>query len=407
MRAIDRRPLAGRVLLPVAMVEDHLRRALDEQDLAALRRLVQGRHEPMLGFERDDVDPRIGGPFLRPLHAEFGGERIKRALGRIALDLPDAVLAAQFRVVAERRNPPQKLENRVLGGRPAVLEHLALAGVALAGDFERFVRGHRRGDHHLHQRQRAGLVGADPRHRTQRFDRRQAPNDRVAARHALHADGKGDGDESRQAFRDHRDGDPGDRLEHLDERNVADEMAIGESDRADDENDDGDRVAELLDLKQQRRLERADAGEHLVDAPEFGVAPRADDDFGRPAGDDQGSGIGHASPIADGRLGRDRLVRLVGRHRLACQRRFLGAQVLDVDEADVGGDLVAGFERHDVARNELICRDRSGVPVAQGSCLRREHVADGIERLLRPAFLDEAEQSVDHDHAEDDRGVEP
>ena len=36
-------------------------------------------------------------------------------------------------------------------------------------------------------------------------------------------------------------------------------------------NDDRDRVAELLDLEQQRRLERADAGEQLVDAAEFGV----------------------------------------------------------------------------------------------------------------------------------------
>ena len=30
-----------------------------------------------------------------------------------------------------------------------------------------------------------------------------------------------------------------------------------------------------------------------------------------------------------------------------------------------------------------------------------------VEGLLRPAFLDEAEQSVDDDDAEDDRGVEP
>ena len=39
--------------------------------------------------------------------------------------------------------------------------------------------------------------------------------------------------------------------------------------------------------------------------------------------------------------------------------------------------------------------------------LRREHVADRIERLLRLAFLDEAKQAVDDNDAEDDRGVEP
>ena len=37
-------------------------------------------------------------------------------------------------------------------------------------------------------------------------------------------------------------------LEHFDERNVADEMPEGEGDRADDQNDHRDRIAELLDL---------------------------------------------------------------------------------------------------------------------------------------------------------------
>ena len=83
-------------------------------------------------------------------------------------------------------------------------------------------------------------------------------------------------------------------------------------------------------------------------------------------------------------------------------RRFLTSV-----EADVGGDLVAEFEEHDVAWHERLRRDHRRLPVAQGSRFRREHVADRIERLLRPAFLKEAEQSVDDDDAEDDRGVEP
>jgi hypothetical protein len=286
MGAIERRALARCVLLAVAMVEDDLRRALDEQDLAALGGAIQRRHEPMFRFERDDVEAGIGGLLRRPVDPELGGERIERALGRIALDLPDAVLAAQLRVVAERRDAPQELENGVLANRSAVARDLALAGVPLASDLERSVRGHGRGNHHFHQRQRSGLVGADARDRAQGFDRRQAAHDRVAACHPLHPDGERDRNQSWQAFGDHRHRDPGDRLEHLDERNIADEMAVGKGDRADDENDYGDRVAELLDLHEQRRLERADAGEHLVDAPELGVASRADDDAGRPAGHD-------------------------------------------------------------------------------------------------------------------------
>src|SRR5580700_12160046 len=52
-------------------------------------------------------------------------------------------------------------------------------------------------------------------------------------------------------------------LEHFDERNVADEMSVRERDRAHDQNDDCDRIAELLGLEQKRRLERADAGEQV------------------------------------------------------------------------------------------------------------------------------------------------
>ena len=244
---------------------------------------MERRHEPVFGFERDDVDAGIGRLFLRPVDPELGGERIERALGRVAFDLPDPILAAEFRVIAERRDAPQEFENGVLADRRALLEHFALACVALAGDLERFVGGYGRGDHHFHQRQGPGLVGAYPRHGAERLDRRQAAHDRVAARHALHANGKRDRDESRQAFRDHGDGDPGDRLEHVDERNVLDEPPIGEGDRANDENDRRDRIAELLDLEQQRGFERAHAGEHLVDAPEFSFASRADDDSGRAA----------------------------------------------------------------------------------------------------------------------------
>src|SRR5271156_121582 len=132
MGAIERRTLARCVLLAVAMVEDDLRRAFDEQDLAAFGGAGQRRHEPMFRFEWDDVQAGISGLLRRPVDPEFGGERIKRALGRIALDLPDAVLAAQLGVVAERRDAPQELENRVLADRSAVLEHFTLAGVALA-----------------------------------------------------------------------------------------------------------------------------------------------------------------------------------------------------------------------------------------------------------------------------------
>ena len=93
--------------------------------------------------------------------------------------------------------------------------------------------------------------------------------------------------------------------------------------------------------------------------------------------------------------------------RLAGERRLFRPQVLDVDEAKVRRDLVARFEQHDVARHQLLGRDHARFAIAQGPRLGGQHVADRIQRLLRLALLNEAEQPIDDDDAENDRGVEP
>ena len=100
-------------------------------------------------------------------------------------------------------------------------------------------------------------------------------------------------------------------------------------------------------------------------------------------------------------------VRLVRRHRFAGERGLLGAQILHLGEAEVGRHLVARFEQHDVARHEFLRGYHARLAAAHGPRLGGQHVADRVQRLLRPAFLDEPEQPVDDDDAEDDRGVDP
>ncbi len=102
--------------------------------------------------------------------------------------------------------------------------------------------------------------------------------------------------------------------------------------------------------------------------------------------------------------GRDGLFR---RHGFPGQGRFLGAQVLDLDQAQVGRNAVAGFQQHDVAGHELFGRDHARFAAAQGPRFGGQHVADRIERLLGAAFLNEAEQTVEDDHRENDAGVDP
>ncbi len=83
------------------------------------------------------------------------------------------------------------------------------------------------------------------------------------------------------------------------------------------------------------------------------------------------------------------------------------AQILHVDQAQVGGNSVPRFEDHDVAGNQFVSGNQPGFSAAYCASLGREHVADRIERFLRPALLDEAEQGVENDHRHNDRGVEP
>ena len=104
MVAIERCGLAVRGLLPVAMLEDDLGRALDQEHLLAagvLCSVAMNLCSDSNGMASIRGIRRLLG---LPVQPELGRERIERALGRVALDLPDAFLLEQFRVVAEHRD---------------------------------------------------------------------------------------------------------------------------------------------------------------------------------------------------------------------------------------------------------------------------------------------------------------
>ena len=135
--------------------------------------------------------------------------------------------------------------------------------------------------------------------------------------------------------------------------------------------------------------------------------PVVDDDARRATGDDHCAGERHALAVSDRGVVGDRVGVLLRRHGLAGERRLFGAQVLRLDEPKVRGNLVAGLKQHDVARDELFGGKHASLPAAHRPGFGREHVANRIQRLLGPAFLDESEQSVENDHGKDDRRIDP
>src|SRR6516162_1721519 len=104
MTTVDRRGLPANGCLPVAMLEDYLGRPLDQEKLLAGSVFVQCRHEAMLGFERDGVDPGIGGLLGMPFESELVPERVKGPLSRVSFDLPGSFFPVDLRVVAEHRD---------------------------------------------------------------------------------------------------------------------------------------------------------------------------------------------------------------------------------------------------------------------------------------------------------------
>ncbi len=76
----------------------------------------------------------------------------------------------------------------------------------------------------------------------------------MARGHALHTDGQRDRYDGGQALRNRGYRNSNHRLEHIHERLVKKQTAIGESQHANDQNDNGKDLAELLDLTKERRF---------------------------------------------------------------------------------------------------------------------------------------------------------
>ena len=112
--AVDRLRLPTAARLSVAMIEDHLRRPLDQQKLSSRSIFVQRRHEPVFRLERDHVNPGIGGLLGLPFETELVAKRVESALGRVAFDLPGALFLVDLGIVAEHRDAPHQPENRIL-----------------------------------------------------------------------------------------------------------------------------------------------------------------------------------------------------------------------------------------------------------------------------------------------------
>jgi len=86
-------------------------------------------------------------------------------------------------------------------------------------------------------------------------------------------------------------------------------------------------------------------------------------------------------------------------------RRLVALQPARLDQADIGGHTLAGFEKHDIIRNEAGRINDLSLTVANDRGMRLLERAQSIGRLAGGILLDRPDNPVDHQHDSDEHRV--
>ena len=142
------------------------------------------------------------------------------------------------------------------------------------------------------------------------------------------------------------------------------------------------------------------------DAAQLGVHRRGHDDGLPSARRDAGAHEHHVLAVAerDVALFQSRGL-LRHRLRLAGQRGLDALERGGFQKPGISRNQVAGFQREDVAGDDSRGRNRSDLPVASHLGLRRGHLFERRDGLLRVELLVEADDGVEDDDGEDGDGI--
>ena len=93
---------------------------------------------------------------------------------------------------------------------------------------------------------------------------------------------------------------------------------------------------------------------------------------------------------------------LLDRHRFPRQRGLFDLEIDAFHEAHIGGDIVAGFQKNDVARNKLPGGNHDLVSVADDLGIGGGHLLQGGNGLFGLRLLNDPDHGIEGDD-EDDR----
>jgi len=394
----------GRIGGPLAVLEAGLRHGQHAQAACA-----HGLGLRMRGGALFVAEPaQCGHGFRRALggHAAgvFAGQspdmRHRHALGR------EAVFVHQFATAAQRRGW------QVFSGQRDQRAVHRVEGLLLAGQLRGFEQGveglrqrhltgapavplrvlapHQFGHRHAVLGQRAGLVGGQHGGRAERLDHRGAPRQHALARQPPGAHRHEDGEDEHELLGQHRHrqrdagqqaGQPVAALRSVEQHHQRAQRQAGEREQA----------HQRADLRLQRRGRAFDRGQRAADAAEGGGRPGGVDARQPPAAGQQRAGEDAAGVARAGLLGH--------RQRFAAEQRFVGLQVVRLDQRRIGGDAVAFAQHQQVAAHHLAPGDAQLLPVADHQRTRAAEIAQRLERALAAALLHHGDR--DRDQHED------
>ncbi len=276
----------------------------------------------------------------------------------------------------------KRLRQRIIGGGPA--------------DRNVAVEKNQSADGHLVAREGSGLVRAQDRGRTQRFDGRRSARQHPVLGKPPRSHRHEDGQDEQELLRQHRHrhGDAGQRAA---QPVVVRPDIESRHDQADREPERREPADQLACLAMKRRGLGLDGAERLSDAADFAARPRCDDlgealpchDHGAGV-DDRRIGSGGSCVLAARRA-------LGHRQRFAAQQRFVDQQVVRPQQPRIGRHSISLGQFDEVAAHDVHASQALAATIAPDQRAGAGHVVERFEHPLGPALL---HQLGCHDHTE-------
>ena len=322
----------------------------------------------------------------------FGGRALqsRQTAGRL-----NQYLAAQGDDFQQPRDFGLSLNGKVQTLRGPIVALPEFHGVAIRAN---------RDDLHAVHGQGAGLVQAEHLHRAEALDRRQLPDEHLAATHFANAESQGRGRHGGQALgnRGHRQRNRG--IQHLQPAH-APQNTDAEHQPADAGAEGGQLNTHVIQLALHGRIRRRHFAHQRLNRADLGGTAGGRHHCQTAAAGDDRAHVHHVDPLAQRGFNQTQgIAGFLHRQALAGEGRLIHRQILGGNEPAIGRDIGARRQHQHIAGHHLRQRDFQRFAATQHGGVARQQVAEGIDGFLGGAFGEIANQGVQqHDTADDDR----